>query len=694
MLRKFLATALFLVSLHAQGEKFQIIANNVDTKNNIAIATGNVVIFSPSYYITAQKIIYDKNKGTFELFDDVVILKDNAVQTKSDYAFLDTNTDDLFQKPSMLFEQSNTIWINSKDSQKKSDTVFLDESVISSCDCVNPDWSLRVSSANYDTKDKWINAFNTRLYFKDLPVLYTPYIGFSTDTTRRTGLLIPTIGYSKREGGTYNQPIFIAPAPNYDLELIPQYKAKRGSGMYAYYRYADSPSSILEISTGYFNEKKKYQEENKLRNEEHYGLDINYERFNLFTGKKKDVKDGLYVDINYLNDIEYKTLQDDKNDDNEKEIESKINYVYNTPDYFLGSYFRYYIDTTKKSNGTTLQELPKLQAHSYTRPFIFDKLLYSSDVQFTNHKRNEGLNVNQYELNVPISYSYSLFDDYLVLSAKQEFVFNRFEYGNSDIKFKDGTYGETNTIIGLETDLIKAYENYLHTINLGVDYTHSKELKEDGDLYNVTNNNSSLSPFPVSKSSDQINIEFNQALYDSENLKQIIKHRVTQTIITDSNDDFEFQNLENEIVYNYILGSIKNRLVYNFQDDKLIESSSDFNLTYKGLYFKFGHYLSKATPNSGKEELESYQFDTKYKFSNAYSLTYHENYNVEKSIRTKQALSFRINDMCWDLDVKYEKEIEPASTTNGDPIKQDIVYVQLLLKNLGGILQEYEVNKE
>lgn len=88
MLRKFIATVILVVSLHAENEKFQVIASDVKTKeNNVIIATGNVVIFSPTYYITAQKIIYDKENETFELFDDVMIVKNNTVQTKSDYAF-------------------------------------------------------------------------------------------------------------------------------------------------------------------------------------------------------------------------------------------------------------------------------------------------------------------------------------------------------------------------------------------------------------------------------------------------------------------------------------------------------------------------------------------------------------------------------------------------------------------------------
>ncbi len=220
--------------------------------------------------------------------------------------------------------------------KRKKILFFLAESILSSCDCIDPDWSIRVSDADYDTKDKWINAYNTRLYVKDVPVLYTPYLGFSTDTRRRTGLLIPTIGYSSSEGFSYSQPIFIAPAKNYDIELIPQFRAKRGAGMYAYVRYADSMDSILKVSGGYFKEQEDYQVENKLRNKEHYGFNVDYKRYNLFTGKRREHKDGLYVDINYLNDVEYRTLEDNKyKDSTDKKVESKINYIYDTPNYFF-----------------------------------------------------------------------------------------------------------------------------------------------------------------------------------------------------------------------------------------------------------------------------------------------------------------------------------------------------------------------
>ena len=68
-------------------------------------------------------------------------------------------------------------------------------------------------------------------------------------------MLLPTLGYSQDEGLYYSQPIYFAPAHNYDIELIPQVRTLRGNGAYVYYRYADSPDSMLRIKSGIFQEK-------------------------------------------------------------------------------------------------------------------------------------------------------------------------------------------------------------------------------------------------------------------------------------------------------------------------------------------------------------------------------------------------------------------------------------------------------
>ena len=259
-------TSSLLYAQELKNEKFQLVAKKVDAINNIVTANGDVVVYSPSYYLSANKIIYNKENETFELFDNVLVIRNNNIQTQSNYAFVDLKNDTLNQNPLFLQSQDNKIWVNSNTSNKEKDEITLDSTIISSCDCLDPIWSIRASSADYDTKEKWLNAYNPRLYVKDVPVLYSPYIGFPTDTTRRTGLLLPTLGYSSDEGLLYAQPIFIAPADNYDIEVIPQVRTQRGYGGYVYYRYADSPNSLLEMKVGMFRENEDYFIKNNMEN--------------------------------------------------------------------------------------------------------------------------------------------------------------------------------------------------------------------------------------------------------------------------------------------------------------------------------------------------------------------------------------------------------------------------------------------
>jgi len=199
MLKTHISSLLLLSSLvsaaELKNEKFQLLSKNIDTHNDIITATGDVVVFSPTYYLSASKIIYNKTEETFELFDNVLILKDNNIQTQSDYALINLKKDSYSQTPVLLFDKKSNLWVNSKESSKDNTNIELESSIISSCDCVDPAWSIKVSSASYDTKDKWVHAYNPRLYFGNVPVFYSPYLGFPTDTTRRTGLLPPTIGY-------------------------------------------------------------------------------------------------------------------------------------------------------------------------------------------------------------------------------------------------------------------------------------------------------------------------------------------------------------------------------------------------------------------------------------------------------------------------------------------------------------------
>lgn len=705
-----LALASLLIQANAQElnmEKLQLVAKDVDTKNNIITAVGDVVAYSPTYYLSSDKMVYDKDREILELFDNVLIIKDNKIQTQSNYAYVDMKNDIINQDPVFLMDNSSNIWSNSKEANKDKDLITLENSILSSCDCIDPIWSIRSSSSDYDTEAMWMNTYNPRLYIKNVPVFYLPYFGFPTDTTRRTGLLLPTIGYSSSEGFLYSQPIFIAPADNYDIELIPQIRTQRGYGSYANFRYADSPDSMLNLKTGYFKEFNNYRKEEKLENSEHYGLDIDYERKNIFSTKKEH-QDGVFTSVRYLNDIEYIILkEDDGNLGTDKKVESKVNYFYNTPEYYGGVYGKYYIDASKKSNANTLQELPQVQFHSYNKELFLENLIYSIDTKAQNFTRKEGLNAKIYDITVPISYTKNILDDYMYLGVENRTILTQYDYSNSlynNLRYEDGTLIQNRTSFIVGTDLIKPYSDYIHTLNLNASYDIPENLRKDGDLYNITVKENQplkydeLSVFPTLQEQKTIKLSLNQSIYDKENLKQFINHKMSQSILYNSVDEPKFQDLDNYVKINHDYGSLSGKVVYNMDDNKVVEGSFDNSLSYEDLTFSAGYYYSKKTNNefNTRDDLESYRLSTSYKLAKDYSIKYYENYDLQQKTRNRQGIGLNIDDSCWNLDLLLEKEITPRSryvqsTRSYDSYEQTIVYAVLMLKPIGGIRQKYKV---
>ena len=703
-----LALASLLIQANAQElnmEKLQLVAKDVDTKNNIITAVGDVVAYSPTYYLSSDKMVYDKDREILELFDNVLIIKDNKIQTQSNYAYVDMKNDIINQDPVFLMDNSSNIWSNSKEANKDKDLITLENSILSSCDCIDPIWSIRSSSSDYDTEAMWMNTYNPRLYVKNVPVFYLPYFGFPTDTTRRTGLLLPTMGYSSSEGFLYSQPIFIAPADDYDIELIPQIRTQRGYGSYANFRYADSPDSMLNVKTGYFKEFDNYRSKEQLENSEHYGLDIDYERKNIFA-KNKEHQDGVFTSIRYLNDIEYITLkeEDDYNLGTDKKIESKVNYFYNTPEYYGGVYGKYYVDASQKTNDNTLQELPQIQLHSYNKELFLENLIYSIDTKAQNFTRKEGLNAKIYDINVPISYTKNILDDYMYLGVENRTILTQYDYSNSlynNLRYEDGTLIQNRTSFIVGTDLIKPYSDYIHTLNLNASYDIPENLRKDGDLYNITVKENQplkydeLSVFPTLQEQKTIKLSLNQSIYDKENLKQFINHKMSQSILYNSVDEPKFQDLDNYVKINHDYGSLSGKVVYNMDDNKVVEGSFDNSLSYEDLTFSAGYYYSKKTNNefNTRDDLESYRLSTSYKLAKDYSIKYYENYDLQEKTRNRQGIGLNIDDSCWNLDLLLEKEITPRSryvesTRSYDSHEQTIVYAVLMLKPIGGIRQK------
>lgn len=123
----------------------------------------------------------------------------------------------------------------------------LTRATYSTCPIGHQTWVLSASSVRLDQKADQGVARNVVLRFKNVPILYTPYLSFPISNKRKSGLLPPVIGESTNSGFEYRQPIYWNIAPQADATFTPQILTRRGVGLGTEFRYLSPHSySVLE----------------------------------------------------------------------------------------------------------------------------------------------------------------------------------------------------------------------------------------------------------------------------------------------------------------------------------------------------------------------------------------------------------------------------------------------------------------
>jgi len=96
------------------------------------------------------------------------------------------------------------------------------------CPCPEPAWVIRSPRVDLHFDDNEGVARDGVLYFKDVPLLYSPWLSFPLRKERKSGFLLPTYGTSSKSGLDFSLPYYFNLAPNYDATLTPRYLSKRG----------------------------------------------------------------------------------------------------------------------------------------------------------------------------------------------------------------------------------------------------------------------------------------------------------------------------------------------------------------------------------------------------------------------------------------------------------------------------------
>ena len=684
--KSFILFALFLSSLQARVENVEFVAKEVHKEGSIVTATGDVLVYSPSYLISAKRAKYDEKNEIVELFENVSILRNNEEATNSNYAKINLKTNEITTDNAFAMHQNKELWIASEQFCSSDARIDTSKSIVSSCNVDEPDWHIEYKDGYLDKQKKYLHIYNPVFYGNlpfvgNTPLFYLPYFGFSTDKTRRTGFLTPKISFSKSEGLFFEQPFYIAEYNEWDLELNPQIRTNRGAGLYATFRFADSPYSSGYIRTGFFKDSKKYQDKNSLKYSTHTGVEVEYDRDKLAKYLVNgDYGEGLYVRFKHLNDFDYLNLRENGNSAYDSLVHSKINYFVNTKEHYFGIYADYYINTakiaTKYGNKDTLQELPTLQYHSYLDSFLSKNLTYSLDVKYHNYTRKIGTKAQQFELNLPVGLNFTLPSDWANLSYTHNFYASHINYQKSFELDKSGfmrdkkneKYARSWSEIALSSDLARAYDGGLfHTMNLKLSYIQPGykygEIAERLYAFDKDESEENFVERLDEKYQRQtLNAGIIQYLFNSDN-KKILRHSLNTSYYTNKG---RFATTDNRLDLYFDYFTAFSKLTYDHEKKKLISAQNGIATTYNKLYFdirdsydvKFDDFNIKSKSHFLQTSAH-YTFPKDIRVFGSYAYDYVEKYTKMWQIGISQYRK------CWNYGIYFRRNTDPINTSNG-----------------------------
>lgn len=215
-----------------------ITADRVEAKEGEVLeATGDAELRKDDQMIRADHLLFLQK--TNELFADGAVRLESKGAAMAGPSFkvnLDSSTGEMVQ-PSFTLSDSkvrgNAEVMHLEGKQKYS----FEGASYTSCPAGNDDWLLKMGDLELDRNTQIGTAYNARIEFMGVPILYTPWMNFPLNDQRRSGLLGPLLGSTNTGGSEITLPFYWNILPNYDATFSPRLIQKRGTLFDNEFRY-------------------------------------------------------------------------------------------------------------------------------------------------------------------------------------------------------------------------------------------------------------------------------------------------------------------------------------------------------------------------------------------------------------------------------------------------------------------------
>lgn len=200
-------------------------------------AKGNVIINRDTLEVKSDWVKYQQQTDMVHAGDQVILNKDGDTLTGTRLDIAVTAREGELENATYLMGQGLARGEAVKILFEGKDKYRIQTGSITTCTPEQNAWHLHAKEMQLDYTQNYGQAWHGWLEFQSVPVFYYPWMDFPLDGGRKTGFLMPNIGYSSSNGLEYSQPFYWNIAPNYDATITPSYFGKRGMMLGGEFRY-------------------------------------------------------------------------------------------------------------------------------------------------------------------------------------------------------------------------------------------------------------------------------------------------------------------------------------------------------------------------------------------------------------------------------------------------------------------------
>lgn len=376
-----------------------ITAERIDhlQEQEIYEADGSVVVDQGTLHLTADHMTIHALPGVV-IATGHVHLTDPKADLVTDRLELNVNTEAGVITHGRLYLKSTNTLVEGRLLQRFSEDHYrVKEGQFTNCDAQGgetPAWRFQFKDLDLNAGDH-VAFTGGWLCVNDVPVIPVPTLTYPL-SSRRTGFLIPTVGYDNRFGTHLQESFFWAITPSQDLTVSPSYYSGLGYGSDFEYRYMLDQKSKGQWFVSYLQQTKLPN----VSGVSDTGGDVKQARALISGTHTQQFTPDLLLraQVSLVTDPNY--LQQLSNSGAQRALPSSENNLLATQRLAYGNAYLLgqYLQPLQSGGVDTFQRMPEIGYSLSNTSLLSSPVLFGVDSNFVNFYREQGFTVNRVDL--------------------------------------------------------------------------------------------------------------------------------------------------------------------------------------------------------------------------------------------------------------------------------------------------------